>query len=320
MIKIKILKILPYWLMSVVLFVALQASVFFISQYNNSLNRNSSEQSAQPQVLGASTSVRGEGQPPTAAITKKAEPEFSKISAKSFLVFDLATGQELMQKNTTQKLSIASLTKLLTGLVAYKNTDLNANFTVYHRDTSGIKPVLGLVPGDEVKALDVFNAMLIGSCNDAALTLADFTTRSTQTNFIDLMNAEAKNLGMASSNFSNPMGFDSQYNYSTAADLKILITETEKLAAFANLGRRTEYEFSGKLNSAYSTVATNKLLKNHPDILAIKTGFTEGSGGAMATKVKKNNREIVILVLSSGDREGDTLKLKDLLDTDFSWN
>src|SRR4029077_21109724 len=100
-------------------------------------------------------------------------------------------------------------------------------------------PALNFLVGDSVKADDVFNSMLIGSCNDAALALADDVTGQTQKNFVDLMNQEAKTLGMANSSFENPMGFDNFNNYSTAQDIKILITETQQLAVFKDLGRMT---------------------------------------------------------------------------------
>src|SRR6185295_4692651 len=114
-------------------------------------------------------------------------------------------GQTLVEKNADQKVNIASLTKLLTGLVAYEMTDLNKSFIISRKDVLDIAPSLGLKPGDSVKALDVFNAMLVGSTNDAALALADFTNRETEENFILLMNSKAESLGMTSSNFSNPM-------------------------------------------------------------------------------------------------------------------
>ncbi len=317
MVKNKILTILPYWLITISLIISVQGGVFLFDQ--PPLQAQAQQIKIEPQVLGASTSVRGE--PEVAALTPKIlnTPDYSEITAKSFLVFDLASGSNLLEKNTTQKLGIASITKLLTALVVYNNSNLNRSFQVKAKSAIKVKPVLGLIPGDEVKALDVFNAMLIGSNNDAALALAHFAG-GTNESFVALMNQQAKEIGMTNSNFANPLGFDSDENYSTAADLKLLITKTEGLAAFSNLGRRTSYDFVGKQNWTYRAIATNKLLARHPDINAIKTGHTEYSGGAMATKIEKNGHEIVILVLGSANREQDTLKLKSLVETVFDWN
>ncbi len=277
-----------------------------------------------PQVLGASTQAlrltRGSDQKQVNAVSQINNPDLSAVSAQSYLVFDLSSGQELLAKNPNQKLAIASLTKLMTALTTYNNLNLNQTFIISKQDTLSIAPDLGLTPGDQVKALDIFNAMLIGSCNDAALALADFTSQASGANFVLLMNRQAAGLGMSNSNFSNPMGFDSSNNYSTAEDLKLLITATQQLSAFTDLGRRIGYEFTGKGGKNYSTVATNTLIKNYPDIQAIKTGFTNEANGAMATKVEIGGHQIVILVLDSQNRESDTLKLKSAVESSFDWN
>lgn len=318
-IKIKILKILPFWLIGLCAIFALQGAALFLSgQAAISPHAVAAvSQAAQPEVLGVDTSIRGQPLPEKLPVAKIKEPDVNTVSAKSFLVFDLATGQNLLEKNSAKKLNIASLTKLLTALVAYEKTDLNKSFVISQEDVLNVNPTLGLQPGDSVKALDIFNAMLIGSTNDAALALADFTNRETVENFVLLMNSKAESLGMLNSNFSNPMGFDSQYNYSTAEDLKKLIVETEKLAAFTGLGRRTGYEFTSDNGKTYSVEATNKLLREHPEIEAIKTGSTPIAGEAMATKFKLDGNDIVIILLGSKDREGDTLKLKEMVETSF---
>jgi len=322
MIKIKIFNLLPYWLIALILLTAIQAGVIIISQQNSNkpITLNALQASGTPQVLGAATSIRGDAAASAVQnITEITNPDLSNVTAKSFLVFDLASGQELMQKSSKQKLYIASLTKLLTGFVAYQNIDFSQSITVAKNDLLKVAPDLGFTAGDSVTASDVFNAMLIGSCNDAALTLGNFVSGKLGKNFPDLMNQQAQALGMASSHFSNPMGFDGPNNYSTAEDLKTLITATEALAVFKNLGRRTAYEFTGSLGQNYSTVATNKLISDYPDIQAIKTGFTYGAQGAMATKITIGSHEIVVIVLDSQNREGDTLKLRTALLDNFKW-
>lgn len=315
--KTKIISILPYWLLGLALAVSLTSFPF--SRFENVSNQNN----ILPKVLGETTnepynSSRTNSFKKT-EIEKKTEPNTAKILAESFLVFDLETGQELIAKSQNDKLSIASLTKLMTGLVAYENLDLNSKFQVSTKDRLDIQPQLGLLAGDRVLGLDVFNAMLIGSCNDAALALSNFTENQTALEFSILMNLQAKELGMTNTSFSNPIGFDNEANFSTAEDLKKLITKTQGLSVFTDLGRRESYDFVGDLKINYYTKATNQLIKSHPDILAIKTGFTNFSGGAMVTKFIKNGRQIVILVLDSQNREGDTLKLKALTENSFSF-
>jgi D-alanyl-D-alanine carboxypeptidase (penicillin-binding protein 5/6) len=316
--KIKIIRTLPYAILGILILCAAVCSPLFVT----SKFGNPKALAQTPQVLGESVIANGliRGVQPTAAkqISETTTADASNVKAQSFLVFDLQTGQVLLEKNPEQKLAIASLTKLMTGLVAYNNSNLNNSFTISNKDTLNISPSLGLLPGDQVSALDVFNAMLVGSCNDAALALSNFTQNSNGSNFVGLMNQQAKNLGMSNTSFANPLGFDSSSNYSTADDLKLLITATQKISAFTDLGRRTSYSFTGSLQKNYFAQATNTLIKNHADIQAIKTGFTTEANGAMATKVNLGSDQIVILVLDSQDREEDTLKLKNLLKQDFS--
>jgi serine-type D-Ala-D-Ala carboxypeptidase (penicillin-binding protein 5/6) len=318
MLKIKILKILPYWLICLLIICAAQTAGAY---FNLTSKKIPPEQSGMPQVLGESTSIRGQQLPQTEPpINQINGPDTSGVEAKSFLVFDLSTGQELLEKNSDQKFSIASLTKLLTGLVAYQNLDLNQDFTITGQDILKVSPDLDFTVGDSVKASDIFDSMIIGSCNDAALALGNYVSQVTGQNFVSLMNREAQSLGMQDSHFANPMGFDSPDNYSTAEDLKKLITATQQLAVFKNLGRRTDYQFSSNSGNIYSTVATDTLIKSHSDIQAIKTGYTNEAGGAMATKIDIGGREIVILVLDSANREEDTLKLKSIVSNSFEWN
>lgn len=321
-IKIKVATILPYWLIAVILLISVQIT-FSVTDKKNTADTVLQNEQIKPQVLGASTSnitIRGQTQVQD-SIEQISVPNTSDIKAKSFLAFDLVTGQNLLAENIDEKLGIASLTKLMTGLVAYQNSDLNGSTTISGKDTLNIRPVVGFLPGDKIKVLDIFNSMLIGSCNDAALALSNYVNAQTGNNFVNLMNEQAKQLGMDGTSYDNPIGFDSKNNYSTAKDLKILITKTQSLSVFKDLGRRTDYKFSGDNDNGhvYYVKATNKLIKNHPDILAIKTGFTDEAGGAMATKAIINGHEVVILVLDSPNRELDTLNLKKALTQDFKW-
>lgn len=311
------IKILPYWLIFLILAVLTQAgfALFF--------RPGSQSRVYNPEVLGATAAandIRGEAQDLSRPIVQTNNPDLSEIKAKSFLVFDLTSGQTLLEKNSSVKLAIASLSKLMTALTVYNNTSLNQSFTIVNKDSLNVLPSLKLIPGDEVSALDIFNAMLIGSCNDAALALSRYTEQVLGSNFVALMNRQAEILGMQNTKFSNPMGFDSRNNYSTAEDLKLLISAVEKLSVFTDLGRRTDYSFTGTLNQTYFTRTTNSLLKNHPEIQAIKTGYTNEAHGAMATKIGIGRHQIVILVLDSQNRENDTLKLKAAVSESFNWD
>lgn len=246
--------------------------------------------------------------------------DHSKITAKSILIYDLKTGQIFDQKNPDQPIAIASLTKLMTGLIAYKKI---ANFdkmvTVAKNDVISITPGLGLREGDQVKFGDLFYSMLIGSANDAAQTIANHIENTENTEFTDLMNQEAAILGMKNSHFSNPLGFDSETNYSSASDVQKLVEETTKLAAFGFSGQAKNYQFTNSLGRSYKVKATNLLPQKDKEIFAIKTGKTYEAQEAMVSEIVHNNRSIIIIILGSQDREADTLNLKNQLIKSIKW-
>lgn len=277
------------------------------------------ESNGQPRVLGIISNPRGPDELRVyPKFAQKGELNLSKISAKSFLAYDPLTSQILLEKSANIQIPIASLTKLLTALVAYEKLDLGSEIEISIADTMDISPSLKLQPGEKVKVLDLFNAMLIGSNNDAALALANHAAKATNQNFVNLMNKKAKDLGMSYSKFSNPLGFDSKENFSTAKDLVLLINNLEKLAVIKNLGKQTSYKFISKDGNSYFTESTNKLIKTHSDLEAIKTGFTSNSLGSMISRLNFQGRQIILIVLNSSNREKDTLLLKDQITQNFS--
>ena len=232
------------------------------------------------------------------------------LGAKSILAFDLNSGAEIYAKNPTQQLPIASLTKLMTALVTYRNAKLDENSIILDSDRINVSPSLGLIAGDTVKLQDLFNAMLVGSDNDSALALANYVERKTGQKFITLMNEMAQQLSMNSTRFANPLGFDSSYNFSSSADLKLLVMETQQYTAFTSLSKTSRYSFKGNLGYTYSTKTTNKLIAKDKEIFAVKTGFTENAGGSMITKIEHDGHQIILIVIGSENREQDTLILK----------
>ena len=276
---------------------------------------------AKPMVLGASISTRGS---PEADIKKPlpVSPDFKSlpsVTAKSYLVYDLTDSAVIAQKLPDAKLPIASLTKLMTGLLAYNYLNFTDQIVIDKQNLTAVKPSVDFVNGDKVAIGDVFKAMIVGSCNNAAQVLGRELTRTSGKDVAELMNDKAKELGMSGTSFSNPIGFDSVDNFSTAGDLLKLVKATQALSAFTNLGQTSSVAFSGADGVEYRVSATNKLISSHPDIQAVKTGFTESSQGSMITKVIKDGNEVVIIVLNSENREKDTLLLKSSIVDNLKW-
>ena len=272
-------------------------------------------------------SVLGEANPrQDPAITLPEPPVLAKpldtagVQAKSFLIYDVASGAKLGGQNEHYPLPIASLTKLMTAYVVYQNTVLSQEtVTVQSGDPLSVSPALGLGVGDKALVIDLFNSMLIGSANDAAHILGNYVGRKAGQPFTELMNQSAKEIGMNESHFSNPMGFDSDTNYSTAADLELLVNAVKQFQAFSLVGRETGYSFISANGKKFSVKATNTLLPGDPEISAVKTGYTDEAQGEMITEINHQNHKFIIIVLGSPNREQDTLKLKKAILDSYLW-
>lgn len=238
-------------------------------------------------------------------------PELGEnVNATSYLVYDESTGKILASRNPNSTVAIASITKLMTAYVTQKYGNLDEVWAITAKSTSTIKPVLNLTVGDRVLVKDLVNAMLIGSANDSAAALGEYVSSVTKQPIIDLMNFEAKNLGMESTHYENPIGFDSEQNYSSANDLKRLLKIINVIPLFSDIDRKQTYTFTSLTGQTYSVKATNTLIADDPDIHAIKTGFTDEAQGAMITAIHHQDKKFVIIVLGSTNREKDTKLLK----------
>jgi len=276
-----------------------------------------------PEVLSSETiSPLGAPQPVVLPAPPRLEGTLmlDSVKAQSFLVYDLNSGATLAQREPVQPVAIASITKLMTGLVIYRTMpSFRQTITITPEDLYSVEPKLGLKVGDKITVGDLFYAMLVGSANDAALALANHVEADTGENFVELMNNAATELGMANSHFSNPLGFDSESNYSTAEDLHKLIQEIQKYQAFNLVGRNQTYSFISNAGIEYSVQSTNKLIKDNKELYAIKTGYTDLAQGAMITESRDRNHPFIIIVLDSPDREADTLTLRSQILKNYVW-
>ncbi len=279
-----------------------------------------------PKVLGVTDGtqnlIRGQGQTLEIAAAKPLlqvqSISLSGANAKSILIYDVATGSILAEKNPKFPLPIASLTKLMTAFVSYNHSNFNESVTITGDGVLNVSPTLGLKPGEVVTTGDLFNSMMVGSANDAALSLATYISHKTGTKFSILMNDTALELHMTDSHFSNPMGFDSDTNYSTAEDLRLLVDAARRYEAFSLMGRKTNYSFANQSGRRYAVRATNTLLAD-PEISAIKTGFTPEAQGSMITEINHNSHIFIIILIGSPSREQDTLFLKKEIISNYHW-
>ncbi len=272
-------------------------------------------------VLGAYTSVPEISAP--AARSVEIVPQGGstvtlKTTAREVLVYDLASGQLLVSQNADQQVPIASLTKLMTALVVYQSPNFDVPITVAKQDQVDVEPTLHLKVGDRVMPEQLVEAMLLGSANDAANTLANHFPN--QATFLGEMNATAAALGMDSTHYTTPIGFDIAGNYSTASDLAKLVNAALKVLPYDQVWQKQSYSFTSLNGNAYSVENSNALVRANPNIFSIKTGQTPDALGNMIVEAKGSaGQSIISIVLGSTDRDADTLAAVDYTFKVFTW-
>lgn len=255
------------------------------------------------------------------------EPE---ILAKSAIVINFKQdikNNTLFQKNTEQVLPIASLTKLMTAIIATENYDPEDIIRV-SKDAVAINGNNGgLINGEELKVKDLLYIMLVESSNDAAVTLAKDGGKINYDTFINLMNKKAEEIGLKNTRFIEPVGLDPK-NESTVSELATLIEYALKkplLSEILKTPEATIYSIDKKF--IHNLTSTNKLFGKIPILLGGKTGYTEEAGGCMITFSNINDGSgefiksnyLITVILGSSQREEDTSKLIEWSQNAWIW-
>jgi D-alanyl-D-alanine carboxypeptidase len=246
-----------------------------------------------------------------------------ELSAKSFVIIDRETLTPILEKDSSAKLPIASITKLITALVALDNSKLDDVIEIKKSYPNIPTPQMGLFSTEKISMENVLNGLLISSDNDAGEVIADYIGGGNYNDFVKKMNEKADEIGMKNSHFSNAMGLDNVENYSTAWDLGILANKALDNKLIANLVQTKEKrvkDVDGDITHYLKT--TNELLGD-PDVqvLGIKTGQTPEALGCLLTLAKtKSNHEIIIVVLGSSNRFGETKELINWVEKNIQWN
>lgn len=252
-----------------------------------------------------------------------------KVTARSFVVVEPETGAVIYEKNSQEKRSIASITKLMTALTFLDfNPGWDKDYTMTVSDArAGAKPVL--MTGEKVKVKDLFYAMMVASSNEAAVALANSTGLSPE-EFAKQMNFRAKLLGMNDSNFVEPSGLDSE-NKSTAKDLIRLVDVVFSHSEIRKAGGTKQYDLKIiNKNETRTIYSTDKILKEDFGfkdqsyrLEAGKTGYLGVAGYCFASQVRdQNDRRLLIAVLGSSttyDRFSDTKSLAYWVFNNFRW-
>lgn len=251
---------------------------------------------------------------------------FPILSAQGALAVDLDSGVSLYEKNPDAVLLPASTTKIVTALVALDTYSLDQVLTVPRGiNVDGQK--MRLYIGEQMRVEDLLYGLLVYSANDAAMTLAiNYPASSPSGNlggydaFVEAMNEKAKDLSMTNSYFENPVGLDGVAQTTTAKDL-LRATEVAmrnpQFAKFVGTKSVSLADATGKVK--YNLKNINLLLDEVPGVLGVKTGWTENARENLVTYIERDGRKVVIVLLGSQDRFGETKQLIDWIFDNYEW-
>jgi serine-type D-Ala-D-Ala carboxypeptidase (penicillin-binding protein 5/6) len=230
-----------------------------------------------------------------------ASPAFAApvgIDARAYLVVDGATGEVIAGRAAAQRVPIASITKLMTVLVALERARLDETATVQADATTITGSVIGLRPGEQIAVRDLVTAALIHSANDAAQTLADHVA-GTEEQFVKLMNARARELGLRNTHFTRPDGLDADGHYSSARDVTLLARVAMQKPFLRATVRRHEASIAG----GRSLYVWNDLLRTFPGLIGVKTGHTSDAGWCEVAAAQGRGVTIYATLLGGPSRE-----------------
>jgi D-alanyl-D-alanine carboxypeptidase (penicillin-binding protein 5/6) len=232
------------------------------------------------------------------------------------LLFNLSTGQVLWQRNPFSRLRIASLTKMMTALLAVSSAPPDAPVLVTRQAVDSAGSKVGVLPlGKQVRLESMLYGLLLPSGNDAAVALAQHVSGSIN-RFVARMNAEAAKLGMGCTRYSSPSGYYDEGNYSCAADLALLAhvdLEQPRLARIVHT-YTAALPFPIKGGKLYLYNNNPLLIYRYPGLTGLKTGYTEQAGRCLVATAERDGVRLGVVLLHSPDP---ATQARQLLDRGF---
>jgi serine-type D-Ala-D-Ala carboxypeptidase (penicillin-binding protein 5/6) len=232
-----------------------------------------------------------------------------QVAARAYIVENGVTGEVLARLNDRARLPIASITKLMTVLVALQHVRLDDVVTVSREAAAVGESSIYLRKGEEITVRDLIEAALIQSANDAAVALAEYVGGGSETAFVAMMNAEAKKLGLGDTHFANPDGLDAPDHYSSAHD----VTRLARIAMKNPVIRSVVDRATAQIEGGRTLHTWNDLLGTFPGVFGVKTGHTGAAGWSEVAAARAHGVTVYATLLGGKTRNGRNADLASLL-------
>lgn len=228
------------------------------------------------------------------------------VYSKNIVAIDRLSNTILFEKNSKEKVPMASTTKIMTCIVALENSNLSETVTVSKKAASIHGSKLGLTEGMKLSMSSLLYGLMLRSGNDCAIAIAEYISGSVE-NFCAKMNEKAISLGLNDTNFTSPHGLDDDNHYTTAYELALITDYALKNETFKQIVSTHNITIPLE-NSSTSIHNTNELLGKIEGVYGVKTGFTFNAGRCLVSSCKRNNLDVIIVVLGS---DAKALRTKD---------
>ena len=252
----------------------------------------------------------------TIEVTASNVSELPKTNSRRYIVYDRISKSMIIGKNEDVKSAMASTTKIMTTIVILEKADLNEKVTVSAKagGTGGSR--LGLKRGDKASVRDLLYGLMLRSGNDAAVALAEHVGGSVK-EFAELMNEKAIELGLTNTHFVTPHGLDDANHYTTALELAKLTDYAMNNETFSKIvGTKSITIYIN--NQPRQINNTNELLGVLNGVVGVKTGFTNNAGRCLVTETKRNNMDIITIVLGADTKKDRTKDSVNLIEYTYS--
>jgi D-alanyl-D-alanine carboxypeptidase (penicillin-binding protein 5/6) len=227
-------------------------------------------------------------------------PAKPSVKASALYLVELKSGRVLLEKDSTRRLPPASLTKVMTALVALEAAPLQQVVKIDSRALSH-RSSLKFRAGEEFLLRDLLTAMLVTSANDACEAIA-WHVGGDADKFVAMMNERARTLGLKNTHFTNACGFDAPGHYSTAIDLATLTEQALKVPAISMMVRTVTRGIASVDGARQVPLnSTNELLLD-PDVTGVKTGYTSKAGRCLIASMFKDGHRLLLVGLNVQDR------------------